>query len=79
MSKGKIKDVGGFVGGFLVGGRRNPDKVLYRQLLTLDLDFAHKDFWDDFTMLFNCAAFLHATHKHSDVNPALSFTNTFIS
>lgn len=67
--QGKIKDVGGFVGGFLVGGRRNPDKVLYRQLLTLDLDFAHKDFWDDFTMLFNCAAFLHATHKHSDVNP----------
>ena len=32
--QGKIKDVGGFVGGFLTNGRRDKTNVLYRQLLT---------------------------------------------
>lgn len=65
----KIKDVGGFVGGYLRSGRRNPSNVVYRQLLTLDLDFAKADLWFDFTILFDCAAVLHSTHKHSSENP----------
>jgi len=65
----KIKDVGGYVGGYLRNGRRNPSNVVNRQLLTLDIDFAHKDFWDDFTLQFSNAAVLHATHKHCETSP----------
>ncbi len=66
----EIKDVGGFVGGFLQGGRRKAGSVLNRQLLTLDLDFAPYDFWDGyFTMQYGCAACLYSTHKHSPDNP----------
>lgn len=67
--KSKIKDVGGYVGGYLNKGKRSPKNVLHRQLLTLDIDYAHSDFWDDFTMLFNNAAVLHATHSHSPTSP----------
>lgn len=65
----KIKDVGGYVGGYLRAGRRKPKNVTHRQLLTLDLDFAHLDFWDDFTMFYDNAAVLHSTHKHRDTSP----------
>lgn len=67
----KIKDVGGYVGGYLRGGKRSPQSVLHRRLMTLDIDFAHIRFWDDFQMLFHHAAVLHATHKHSEVSPRL--------
>ena len=65
----KIKDVGGFVGAYLLNGRRKPKNVVHRQLLALDIDFAHIDFWDDFCLQFNNAAFIHGTHKHSEANP----------
>ena len=65
----KIKDVGGYVGGYLRQGKRSPENVVHRQLMTLDIDFAHLDFWDDFTMQFDFAALLHGTHKHSDLTP----------
>lgn len=74
MSKadqGRIKDVGGFVGGELRGGRRSPQHVLGRTLLTLDIDFATPSFWDDFTLLYDNAAFLHGTHKHQADDPRL--------
>ena len=65
----KIKDVGGYVGGYLRNGRRKPENVVHRQLLTLDIDFAHKDFWDDYALQFSNAAILHATHKHCEISP----------
>ena len=65
----RIKDVGGYVGGYLRGGKRTLTSVLHRQILTLDIDFAHINLWDDFTMLFSNAAILHATHKHSEQSP----------
>ena len=61
--QGHIKDVGGFVGGFLTNGKRDKTNVLYRQLITLDVDFSHSNFWWDFTMLFDCTAIIHSTHK----------------
>lgn len=64
-----IKDVGGFVGGFLTNGRRDKTNVLYRQLITLDIDFSHENFWWDFTMLFGCAAVIHSTHKSCPEKP----------
>ena len=65
----KIKDVGGFVGGFLINGRRDKTNVLYRQLITLDIDFSHENFWWDFTVLFDCAAVIHSTHKSCPEKP----------
>lgn len=67
--QGKIKDVGGYVGGYLDNGKRSPSHVKSRRLLTLDIDFAHKEFWDDFTMGYAEAALIHSTHKHSDASP----------
>lgn len=65
----EIKDIGGFVGGFLTGGRRKPGNVLHRQLITLDNDFSKADLWDDFTLMYDCAAALYSTHKHTPDRP----------
>lgn len=64
-----IKDRGGFVGGYLTDGQRHPANVKFRQLLTLDIDFANADFWDDLRLFYSCAAVLHSTHKHSKTAP----------
>lgn len=65
----RIKDVGGYVCGYLNGGRRGKANVMYRSALTLDLDFAPYSFWDTFVLLWECAAVLHSTHKHSKETP----------
>ena len=67
----EIKDVGGFVGGYINNGRRKPENVSHRQLITLDIDFAHVNIWDDFSLLFGNAAVLYSTHKHSSDSPRL--------
>lgn len=67
----EIKDIGGFVGGYLSSGRRKSGNVVHRQLITLDLDFAKPGFWDSFTLLFDCAACMYSTHKHSPEAPRL--------
>ena len=67
--QGRIKDVGGFVGGFLLNGKRKKEAVSYRQLVTLDIDFSHENFWWDFTMLYDCAAVIHSTHKSTPEKP----------
>jgi len=67
----EIKDVGGFVGGYLTSGIRNKKSVLHKQLISLDVDFANKAFWDTFTLVYDNAAALYTTHKHSPENPRL--------
>ena len=64
-----IKDVGGFVGGYLANGTRKTANVLYRTLVTLDIDFGTPDVWDDFTLNFDCAAMIYSTHKHTKEKP----------
>ena len=66
-----IKDVGGFVGGYLANGTRKTANVLYRTLVTLDIDFGTADVWDDFTLNFDCAAMIYSTHKHTPQKPRL--------
>ncbi len=65
----EIKNVGGYVGGYLRSGRRHPENVMHRQLLTLDIDNGYDALWDDFTMLYGNAAVLHATHSHHPDKP----------
>lgn len=67
----EIKDVGGYVGGALIGGRRGNGKVLNRTMITLDIDFPVGDTWEDYTMLFYNAAAIYSTHKHSSAAPRL--------
>ena len=64
-----VKDVGGFVGGYLSGGIRKNTNVLYRSVATLDIDYGTVNVWDDFCMAFNFAAMLYSTHKHSEATP----------
>ncbi len=64
-----IKDVGGFVGGYLAGGTRKTANVLYRTVATLDIDYGTPDVWDDFTLQYNFAALLYSTHKHTKEKP----------
>jgi len=67
----EIKNVGGFVGGHLTNGSRKKGNVLHRQVITLDVDYATQDFWDDFTLTYGCAACVYSTHKHSPEHPRL--------
>lgn len=60
----EIKDVGGYVGGALKGGRRSVQTAVWRTLITLDADFATGSFWDDFTLFNDYAALMYSTHKH---------------
>lgn len=64
-----VKDVGGFVGGYLSGGVRKNANVMYRSVATLDIDYGTANVWDDFQMAFNFAAMLYSTHKHSKEKP----------
>lgn len=67
--KAKTKDVGGFVGGTLKGGRRKAENVAYRQLLTLDLDYAGISTWDAIKEKIPSAALLYSTHSHTPDKP----------
>lgn len=72
MSKdkqGDVKDVGGFVGGIVTGGRRIIGKVNARYLITLDIDFAPYDVWEDLTLMYDNEMVLYSTHKHSKETP----------
>lgn len=66
-----IKDVGGFVGGTLKGGRRKADAVVWRQLITLDADFIKGDFWTSVELMFDFACLAYSTHSHSPQNPRI--------
>lgn len=68
----EIKDVGGFVGGVLKDGRRTAMTTGERQLVTLDMDYAPKDFWEERVELFaDYAICAYSTHKHSPDKPRL--------
>lgn len=59
-----IKDVGGFVGGWLKEGKRKRGHAQQRSLVTLDADSTTLDFWEDVKLLFDHAAAIYTTHSH---------------
>lgn len=69
--QGQIKDVGGFVGGTLKSGRRKADNVVWRQVITLDADFAKGDLFTSVEIMFGCACVMYSTHAHSPKGPRL--------
>lgn len=74
-----IKDVGGFVGGYLTEGRRKGGHVAFRTLATLDIDYGtvSQDIWDDFSLQYDCAALMYSTHKHTPEKPRLRLVIPF--
>lgn len=66
-----IKDVGGYVGGRLKGGRRKKDCVEYRTIITLDIDHAVPGLIEQIEMLYGYRCFVYSTHKHTPENPRL--------
>lgn len=67
----KIKDVGGFVGGALKDGKRKNGFVESRSFLTLDMDYATPNIWDEITMFFDFECLVYSTHKSTDEKPRL--------
>jgi putative DNA primase/helicase len=67
----RIKDVGGFVGGTLKGGRRKADCVVWRQIITLDADHVKGDLWAGVEVMFGRGCCMYSTHSHSPSFPRL--------
>lgn len=67
----EIKDVGGYNFSYLTSGRRKNGMVAHRQVVTLDMDFAPRDFWEDLTLVESYACAIYSTHKHSPDSPRL--------
>ena len=65
----EVKDVGGFVGGYLNNGNRSD--VRHRSILCLDADYADWDVWPDCELILGCAAAVYSTHKHTKEKPRL--------
>jgi predicted P-loop ATPase len=65
------KDVGGFVGGALEGGRRTGGAVTERWLVTLDADEARSDDWETYETLCSWPCALYSTHSHTPESPRL--------
>ena len=66
-----VKDVGGFVGGHLRGGRRKTGTVLCRSMLTLDMDHGTPDILDVLSLLNSHELCVYSTHKHTPEAPRL--------
>ena len=67
----EIKDIGGFVGGYMIMPNRKKGSVLNRQIITLDVDHGNADIWKLYTSLYSNAAVLYSTHKHKPDAPRL--------
>ena len=70
----ELKDVGGFVGGTLIGDRRKACYVEGRDLITLDLDNIPTGQTEDILKRVNglgCAAAIYSTRKHAEYAPRL--------
>ena len=69
-----LKEIGGFVGGTLRGGRRKATSVTGRDLITLDLDAIRKGGVEAVLAAVNalgCASAVYSTRKHEPDKPRL--------
>jgi putative DNA primase/helicase len=63
------KDVGGYFGGRLLGGRRSNTTVTSRSMITLDIDEGAAGMWELVKSQFDYACALYSTHKHTPIKP----------
>jgi len=71
QDRDRLKDIGGFVGGFLKDGRRKRENVEYRSMLTHDTDHADADFVSRYEMSCIYASCIYTTHGHTTKAPRL--------
>lgn len=74
MSKtqqGEAKDVGGFVGGVLVEGKRKTGSVKNRYFITLDMDAAPIGFRALLVDALSCGFTYYSTHSHTPDKPRI--------
>lgn len=69
--KTKVKDHGGFLGGRLSGGKKTKEAVLFRSLLTLDLDQAKTSFLERYLKEGEYECFIYSTHNYTPTSPRL--------
>lgn len=69
VKQDEIKDVGGFVAGKLKEGKRKNGYVQYRTMLTLDMDYADAEIWEQITLFYDFTCCIYSTHKHTKENP----------
>ena len=67
--KDEIKDVGGFVGGYLKGGRRIRGACVSRSLVTLDADSATDTLLDRLELITDYESVVYSTHSHQATAP----------
>jgi len=67
----ELKDIGGFVGGALREGKRGNGYVLGRSMLTLDMDYATPDIWEQIEALYDWICCAYSTHKSTPESPRL--------
>ena len=73
-SQDDLKDVGGFVGGELLEGRRKNNNVVLRDLITLDLDNIEAGKTEDVLKKINSLGIsyvVYSTRKHAEYKPRL--------
>lgn len=69
-----LKDVGGYVGGELIGGLRKANSVAGRDLITLDMDSIPVSGTSDILRrvdVLGCAFAVYSTRKHEEYKPRL--------
>ncbi len=68
--RGRVKDIGGFVGGSINGGNRKAGAILDRSMVTLDIDYGQTDTPDVIDdLLYGFAWCLYSTHSHTPETP----------
>ena len=71
-ARDKTKDVGGFVGGTVKSGIRKAENIGWRQVITLDADYAVPGFTDYVrAVLADKTWLLYSTHSHTAEKPRL--------
>lgn len=70
-SRDAIKDIGGFVGGHISGGRRKKGNILSRSILALDMDYGRIGIWEEIKALFPYKCLIYSTHSHTKDRPRL--------
>ena len=65
----EIKDVGGYVGGYLEGGSRKRGACVSRSLVTLDADSATDALLDQLELLTDYDVVIYSTHSHQPTEP----------
>ena len=72
--QGKVKDIGGFVGGRIEGGRRTGANIRERYLITLDADNAPDDMLETMLVLWGGVEWVcYSTHSHRPGHTRLRF------